>query len=214
MTWTILIATLAERRDLLRRLLDTLLPQTEPYDGAVQVVAWWNNGTPSLYEIRQAMLQSVSTDYVCWVDDDDLVPDYYVDEIMQALAQGPDYVGFQVECFSNDRFLATAYHSLRHGGWRGAPPVLFRDLSHVNPIRTTLAKAGDFTRAAAGEPEDRVWVNQVRGLPRTEVVIDKIMYHYLATDRSAAVTSTWQPPPDPPARLDVDHPNFVWHPRG
>jgi hypothetical protein len=214
MTWTILIATLAERRDLLRRLLDTLLPQTEPYGGRVRVVAWWNNGEPSLYEIRQAMLQSVSTDYVCWVDDDDLVPGYYVDEIMQALAQGPDYVGFQVECFSNDRFLATAYHSLRHGGWRGAPPVLFRDLSHVNPIRTTLAKAGDFTRAAAGEPEDRVWVSQVRGLPRTEVVIDKIMYHYLATDQSAAIGSAWRPHSDPPPRLDVDHPNFAWHAHG
>lgn len=214
MTWTILIATLAERRDLLRRLLDTLLPQTEPYDGAVQVLAWWNNGTPSIYEIRQDMLQSASADYVCWVDDDDLVPAYYVAEIMRALEQDPDYVGFHVECWSNGRFLATAYHSLRYGGWYGTPPALFRDVSHVNPVRTSLAKQAYFTRARPGEPEDRAWVAQLRGLPRTEVLVDKIMYHYLATDRSAAVTSTWQPPPDPLPRLDVDHPNFAWYAHG
>ena len=43
-TWTILIATIGQRRDLLARLLDGLLPQVDAAAGRVKVLAYWDTG--------------------------------------------------------------------------------------------------------------------------------------------------------------------------
>lgn len=215
-TWTILVATLGERRHLFGRLLDVLLPQTEPYGGAVRVLAWWNNGDPPLPVLRQRMVESVTSDYLCWVDDDDLVPDGYVAEVAAALASRPDYVGFRVQCFSSGKPWLVAHHSLAHGGWYAKRHRLYRDLSHINPIRADLARLADFSVVGAGEPEDRAWVAQLRatGKVRTEVLIDKIMYHYLyMPGATAGVGSRWRAPeritPDL-ERLPVEHPHFAY----
>lgn len=212
-TWTILVPTLGERRPLFERLMSGLLPQLDPHEGRVNVVAWWNNGHPSLPEVRQAMVDGARSDYVSFVDDDDLVPNYFVAEVVSALAQRPDYVGFQVQCYSNGVPTAVSYHSLRHGRWRNDGATYFRDISHLNPIRRDLALLADFRRTKPGRPEDRAWVDQLRktGRVRTEVTIDRIMYHYLySTSRYAGAGSRWRNPRmirpgSQPARFDSPH---------
>lgn len=218
-TLTILVATLGERAELFRRLLDTLLPQLEPYAGRAQVLAWWNNGRPSLPEIRQRLVLAAETEYVCWVDDDDLVPDHYVAEIMTALEGRPDYVGFEVQCYSDGVPTGISRHSLEHGGWWNEEGAYYRDLSHLNPIRRELALVADFSRAAPGQPEDRAWVAQLRRSKRvrTQYYIPRIMYHYLfSTSRTAGIGSRWQAPSrivasDTPAIWPVS-PHFSYAP--
>lgn len=218
-TWTVLVATIGERRDLFGRLLDVLLPQTVPYAGRVRVLAYWSNGDPALPEIRQRMVDAVDTDYLCCVDDDDLVPGYYVAEVMAAVESRPDYVGFDVQCYTDGLPTALAHHSLRYAGWYGDGYELYRDISHLNPIRTDLARLADFRRIRPRQPEDRGWVQQLRDSRRlrSEVVIDKVMYHYLHVPvRSAGIGSRWRVP-DRIRRqgfepLPVDHPYFSYHP--
>ncbi|HZN74924.1 MAG TPA: CmcI family methyltransferase, partial [Micromonosporaceae bacterium] len=57
--------------------------------------------------------------------------------------------------------------------------------------------------------EDRAWVAQLRGKLRTEVYIDKIMYHYFWTSAG----TSWQRPEriQPGPRLEVDHPHFTYY---
>jgi hypothetical protein len=216
-TWTILIPTLGQRAALFERLMAVLLPQLEPHEGRVRVVAWWNNGEPSLASIRQAMVQETTSDYVSFVDDDDLVPEYFVDEVMTALSSWPDYVGWQTHYTSNGVDHGLVDHSLRHGGWaeRKNPYALLRDITHINPMRTEVAKRGDFRKGARlGKPEDRPWVDQIRrtGLLQTEVYVDKVMYEYLWRND----TSAWRKPSRidrrPSVRPVVDSPYFSWHP--
>jgi len=215
-TWSILVPTLGERRALFERLMATLLPQTEAYQGDVKVIGFYSNGTPGLPEIRQRMVQAAKTEYVSFIDDDDLVPGYYVDEVQQALEQRVDYVGWQVQCYSDGVPTAVAYHNLEYGGWKNHPDRYLRDISHINPIRTSIARTVDFRRAAPGQPEDRAWVHQLRRgrLLRTQVVIDRIMYHYLfSTSRTAGIGSRWQAPSKIHPSLDravIDHPHFSW----
>jgi hypothetical protein len=212
-TWTILVPTLGERRPLFERLMRGLLPQLDPFEGRVNVVAWWNNGVPRLPEIRQAMVFGARSEYVSFVDDDDLVPDYFVTEVVSALAERPDYVGWQVQCYSDGHPTAVSYHSLRHGRWRNDGPRYFRDISHLNPIRRDLALLADFRRTKPGRPEDRAWVDQIRqtGKVRQEVMIDRIMYHYLySTSRQAGTGSRWRNPKmirpgGRPAHFDSPH---------
>lgn len=211
-TWSILVPTLGERRPLFKWLMSHLLPQTEPYGGRVRVVGWHNDGSPSLPKIRQSMVLGATTDYVCFVDDDDLVSPGYVDEIVTALAERPDYVGFQVQCYSDGAPIAVAYHSLEHRGWRNLRGRFERDISHINPIRTALARQASFTVARTGMAEDRVWANQLRRMRivRTQVVIPQILYHYLYVPKG----SRWERPRtiQPGERAIVNHPNFSWSP--
>lgn len=211
-TWTILIPTLGQRGPLFARLLDALLPQLPTHGGAVRVLAWWNNGSPRLADIRQALVHAVRTDYLSFVDDDDLVPDYFVDEVIQALASRPDYVGWRTLYHVDGEPNATVYHSLRHRRWHQDRHGIYRDITHLNPVRTELAGRADFRRARPGRAEDRVWVDQMRPHVRTEVYIDRVMYLYLW---SPAVTA-WQHPDrisrGPYVRPVIDSPHFAYHP--
>lgn len=220
-TWTILVPTLGERASLFRRLLSGLLPQVEGWSGSVRVVGWFNNGRPTLPEIRQRLIETTTTDYVSFVDDDDLVAPYFVDEVMTALEHRPDYVGFQVQCYSDARPTAVSHHSLKYREWRNYSDHYVRDISHINPMRTSIARTADFRRARARRAEDRAWVEQLRrgGRLQHEVFVPRIMYHYLySTSRETGLGSRWQIPHliAAPAggRPVVDSPHFSWSPDG
>lgn len=211
-TWSILVPTLGERRPLFDRLMELLLPQTEPYGGRVRVVGWHNDGSPPLPKIRQRMVETAGTDYVSFVDDDDLVAADYVTRIVTALEQRPDYVGFQVQCYSDGAPIAVAYHSLEHRRWRNLPGRFERDISHINPILTRLALRANFARTRTGGAEDREWAAQLRRLRvlRNEVMVDRILYHYLFTTAG----TRWRSPRaiEPGERSAIVHPNFTWSP--
>lgn len=216
-TWDILVPTLGERRPLFERLLAGLLPQLDPYAGRVRVVGWFNNGSPSLPKIRQTMVLGSPADYVSFVDDDDLVAPYYVDEVVAALDRRPDYVGFQVQCYSDGVPTAVAHHSLEFRRWRNHADRYERDISHINPIRTVLARRANFALVGAGTAEDRAWAGQLRRLNvlRSQVLIPRIMYHYLySTSRAPGLGSRWQKDHTitPGERTTVAHPFFTWSP--
>lgn len=211
-TWAILIPTIGQRDALFKRLLERLLPQLDEYAGAVRVLAYWNNGGPTLGEIRDSLIEAAAgADYVSFIDDDDMVPEYFVAEAMRALETRPDTIGFKVAYYVDGAFGEICDQSLRHQSWhRNAEGVLCRDITHVAPIRQTIAAAGRFARARRHRAEDRVWVKQVRPFTSTEVYVDKIMYEYLYSHEG----SSWQrknavkPVGSRPA---IDHPHFAWH---
>lgn len=210
--WTILVPTIGQREDLFMRLMNVLTPQLDAYGGGVRVLAWRNNGAPSLGHIRDGLVRAAGSEYVSFVDDDDLVPNYYVSEIMSALRERPDHVGFQLDYSTDGVGHEIVDHSIRHGRWhRGYDGQLLRDLTHIDPIRRDLAMWGSFVTNRPHRAEDRHWVKQVRQHIATEVYIDKIMYYYLWRQD----TTAWQRPQDivpKSGRPTVDSPYFAWHP--
>lgn len=183
--WSILIATLGQRGDRLYRLLDGLLPQVERHAGAVRVLALWNNGERPLSHVRQDLVVGATGEYVSFVDDDDELPAYFVDEVVANLGD-VDYVGWRMQCVLNGVKLKPTYHSLRYDGWSEDPAGYYRDVSHLNPVRRELALRADFRRG--DPPEDVSWAKQLSGVPRTENFIEKIMYTYHANTDD----STWR----------------------
>lgn len=201
--WSILVATLGQRRARFKRLVDILTPQLDAYDGAVELVAYWNIGEVPLAEIRQSLVDDARGAYVSFIDDDDTVPYYFVDEVLCAIEAHynvsgytyPDYVGWQMQTYVDDEPLKPTFHSLRYDHWWDDLAGYYRDISHLNPImKSRVIEAGaDFRRAQP--PEDVAWADQLRGHLTTEAYVDRVMYHYHAS----TTDSTWQPGAGRPA---------------
>ena len=220
-TWTILVPTLGQRRNLLQRMLAGLMPQVEAATGRVDVLAYWNNGEVSLADTKQALLNAAAGDYISFVDDDDTVADDYVPSILDALQCRPDYVGLKMQVYESGRPFVLSHHSLSHGGWMNEGAEYYRrDITCANPMRTDIARTARFDVVDRGQAEDVPWVSQLRagGLLRSEVFIDRVLYHYWWVPSQSAWISPerkirrhdsqgrpWRP-------LVVDSPHFTWHP--
>lgn len=184
MKWSILIATLGQRSCKFSSLLERLLPQVESVDG-VEVVALWNNGERPLSHVRQDLVENAKGEYISFIDDDDMVPDYYVSEILPLL-DGVDQIGWRMQCILNGHYLNPTFHSLKYDHWWNDAHGYYRDISHLNPMRRQLALQVDYRKCQP--PEDVSWVSQMRGLVTFEHYIDKIMYYYHANSSD----STWR----------------------
>lgn len=215
-TLTILIPTLGQRRELFARLLRGLMPQVDAARGRVKVIAFWDNGETALADKRQALVEAVDTDYLCFVDDDDTVADDYVTSILAALTSRPDMVGLWMMVHRDGKPHRRAELSLVHDSWFNGPRYYCRDITHENPMRSDIAKAADFRLRTDG-PEDSAWSAQLRGKLTTQVMVDRVLYHYWWVPSQSAwkIRDRIRPTnphgrPWPPSPLDSPH--FRWHP--
>lgn len=210
-TWTILIPTIARRADLFERLLGILLPQLDVHAGDVRVLAYLNHGDPPLGAVRDALVRQADTDYVSFVDDDDMVSSDYVEQVVAALRSRPDHVGFWLDLYRNGDFIEHVRHSIAGPRrWCRVGGVLHRDLTHIDPIRRDIALRGTFVPMRLGRPEDRHWVRQVRPFVRTEQFVDSTLYCYLYVPEASAWDG--RNALDVGERKPVEHPYFAWHP--
>jgi hypothetical protein len=207
--WTILIATLASRRDKLARLLAHLLPQCET-DGRVEVLGFWDNGERPVAVKRQALLMSAAGRYVSFVDDDDTVDPRFVAEVALAMTADPDYVAFEHAYYvSGVRQPQRVMTGLHHKTWFSTAEVLARDITHINPVRTSIAQHADFTAEGEGA-EDWIYTTVVRRLAETEAEAapGRALYHYFH-DPADSAQHELAPHLGYP-RLDVTSSCFRW----
>lgn len=164
-----------ERKELLGRLLDCLAPQVEKHPD-IEVMVKTSTRAKSVAQQRQEMVEKALGEYVCFVDDDDLVAPNYVAQIYPKL-DGVDYVGFPVKGYRDGIQFSIAYHSLKHKDWATHGTTSFRDISHLNPIRRELALQATFE---GGYGEDFRWAQQLRRLDivKTEKYVPETMYFY------------------------------------
>jgi len=175
MKLSILIATVGWRTEAFLGLLYHLMPQVKTFAGKVEVIAYWNNGELPVGQIRKALVEQASGEYVCFIDDDDMVPDYYCKKILGAL--GKDYVGFRVKFFNDGVEMPPVTHSLRHTTWSQDEYGYYRGVTHLNPIKREIALRGEWpTSRQAGE--DELWAKSVTPFVKTENYLDEVMYFY------------------------------------
>lgn len=209
--WSILIATIGERREKFIKLIEKLLPQVEQYKGRVEILAYWNNFEKPLSEIRQALVEEARGEYISFIDDDDMVPDFYCSEIITAIHYNPDYVGWQMQLFENgDKANKSTYHSLKYDRWYEDDGGWYRNISHLNPIKKEIALKVPFD-APKGTAEDEAWAAKVFPLCKTEEYIDKVMYFYQYTRNDSTWQRRWRPG-EVYYRTIIDSDCFRYHP--
>lgn len=207
MKLSILIATQGRRNPKFRHLLRKLMKQVNKHKGEIEVVAYWNNGELPIGVIRQELVQNANGEYVCFIDDDDDIPDYYCDEIIKAL--GRDYVGFEARIFTNGIQQKPAYHSLKYNVWTEDDKGYYRGVTHLNPILREIALKGTFTGLGIGEDAD--WARSIRHLPLDEKYIDKVMYYYYHDMHDSSFGGE-ELPKGNYHRPQINRPYFRYHP--
>jgi hypothetical protein len=206
--WSILIATLASRRDRLAELLGVLLPQCDA-DGRVEVIACWDNGERSLASKRQALLAEAAGTWVSYCDDDDMVDGEFVREVTAVmLPAAPDMVAFRHAYYVDGHLNATIVTGLQYGQPRTDGGEIIRPVTHIQPIRRVLTAGVSFGRSDMGE--DRAYVLQV--WPRLKTQMDagdgRPLYHYRHNPNDSVQRAL--APHTGLARLDVTSPCFRW----
>lgn len=175
----ILIATLPDAWSVsrLKRLTNILDPQIERYNG--QVDKYINPAGRSMPTgtKRNELIKGSDSDFFCFVDCDDLVPVYYVDEMMKAIDKNPDVVTFKgymtTDGAKRENFtIKLGSNYFDRGGH------YYRWPNHLTAMKRELVQNVLFP--PIHKQEDYQWSKVIheRKLLRTEVHIEQDMYHY------------------------------------
>lgn len=187
--WDLIMAAIPHRHERLCALLAEFDRQMRP---GVGLRIFYDNLVVPVGEKYNVLAHSSQADYLSVFEDDDWPAPDFVERILGALAERPDYVGFPVKWWHNgDPAGMPIEHSLRYDNWYNLPNMLQRDINQFNPIRRELALLGDY----CGHPDDGLawdchWTIGVRdsGLCRTEVWIPQPMYYYRTDSQDTFMT--------------------------
>lgn len=181
----ILICHLPERHDKLRRLRNVLDPQIERYkDRVFCKVNDAGRGVMSTGRKRNQLIEETESEYLCFCDDDDMIPAYYIDEIVKAMDQNPDVITFNGWIETNGANRRTFTIRLGSEYYENAKDPLFfyhRFPNHLAVMKRSCVhdiKFPDITKM-----EDFQWASQIlkKNRLKSEVHIPMDMYYYMET---------------------------------
>lgn len=125
---------------------------------------------------RQKLLDRVKSDYMVYFDSDDFPKEGYVSKIMKALESQPDCVGFKIAMTTDGAKPETCIHSLSNPEWTHDGKNYLRNVTHFNPIKTSIAKHVGFKDIRFGE--DKIYSDAVSKLCKQEVFVDDYLFNY------------------------------------
>ena len=202
MKWNILCLSQPSRARYLARLTAVLKPQLEEFPDVAFVTKMFDKRF-DLGSNRQALIDSSSAEWISVVDDDDLVASDYVSKIYPLLDDDVDYIGFRLQLYVDGEKQKPTIHSLRYKCWNADQDGFYRDISHLNPIRRSLAIQA---KMSGGPGEDARWSDRMRelGIVKKEHFVDSALYFYYFRSRkddneppTRTVTARVEPVHDP-----------------
>lgn len=170
---SILICSLKERKDyFLSRLLNILEPQIAGKD--VEILIFTDHGEMPIGSKRNFAMDSCSGTYFCFIDDDDLVTDDYVDLILEKTKENPDVISICGFVTTNGKDKKSAQQSVefKHSEVNG---VYYRLPNHLSIHRKENCYQR-FLDVRTGEDDE--WAARRITEIKTESRILKEIYHY------------------------------------
>ena len=178
---SILICSLPERENQLKRLLKILDEQIDklPVKCVEYLVDCAGRGVMTTGQKRNDLLARAKGEYICYVDDDDIVSNDYIQKVLEALESKPDCVGMVGVLKRPGVEDWTFRHSITVDRWCSdkEKKIYFRTPNHLNPVKRILADTVAFKNITIGEDHD--YSTRLKPLLKTEVFIEGIIYFYL-----------------------------------
>lgn len=173
---SILIPTLPERHDILSRLNNILVPQVKKHTG-VEIKYHDAGRQMTTGEKRNQLISNCEGEYFSFIDDDDLVPVYYVDELLKAIEKNPDVITFIGHMTTNGKdrknFTIKLGESYNERGGH-----YYRFPNHLSCFKKSLVEHIKFPHQHM--QEDYIWAKQIhdRKILNNEIHLPIEMYHY------------------------------------
>ena len=176
---SILIPTLESRGEKLKACLESL--NHKEYKKDVEILLEYDNGEQSVGAKRNALLDSAKGEYVCFVDDDDVLGRDYLKHILEGIEKGVDCVSLRGVITFDGENPQVFEHSIKYDAWKtnDTGAVIYeRYPNHLNAIKRSIASQFSFPPTNHGEDFD--WSKKVfeSGLIKTEHYVDAVTYHY------------------------------------
>lgn len=177
MTFLILICTLPDRANKLRRLTTELDRQKVKFHGTVDYRIHPAGSSMTTGRKRNELVEQSFSEYFSFVDDDDMVSKDYIEQIMLATEKSPDVITFNGWMTTNgaDRRDFTIKLGSRYEEKNGH---YYRFPNHLCAFKREKVRHIKFPDQWV--QEDYLWAKNIhdRGLLKTEVHIDSDLYHY------------------------------------
>lgn len=137
---------------------------------------------------RNWLLDKAESDYVCFIDDDDMIQPSYIDHMMKAIDSGCDCASLKGVITWDGKKAEVFEHSIKYKAYKTndafQPNYYMHNITyerypnHLNLIKTSIAKQFKFPEINHGEDTD--WATQIfnSGLLKKEYDIKDIIYYY------------------------------------
>ncbi len=178
---SIFICHLENRKSQLMKLNLTLLSQYNQCGGLFESLIEMDNGEMPIGTKRNNLLSQSVGDYVCFIDDDDMVADFYVEEILKAIETEPDCVGFNGAIVHKNGREEPVTYRLGNTAINRKGAVTVCGIGHLNPVKREIALSVKFPDKSSGE--DYEYAKALQAKLVSEVFIDKTMYYYLQENK-------------------------------
>lgn len=181
---SILICSLYKRAGMLAELLRTLYEQIEALgaEDKVEVLVEADNGEESTGAKRNTLMEQATGIYAVYVDDDDEVSPWYVEEILKAAELDCDAMAINgiitTDSVDEKQWFISKDNQYKASFDANGKEYYERYQNHISPIKRSISAQFKFLDIFFGE--DFEWSTRIKnsGLIRTEVKIEKPLYHY------------------------------------
>lgn len=182
---SILICHTPDRQDFLRRLNAVLDPQLNKH---VKVFID-DSRFKSKGKKRNDMLARADGEYLCFVDDDDLVSKDYINLLLTGIKNNMDCCSLKGVITEDGMNPLVFEHSVKYSAYKtntGDQPIRYeRFPNHLNCVRASIAKQIGFPESShahgdANHGEDTWYAHELfkSGLIKTEHYIPEVLYYY------------------------------------
>ena len=180
--WTIGILTLPQRQEQLSKLM-YLLEMSMPYaySHRIEIIVNSDDGTKTVGQKRNEILDKAKGKYISFIDDDDMVQASYLQKITMKLDTDLyDGIGFWgIYYVSGNPLMMFSHANSNNGHFKDEMGRQHRPLNHLNPVRTSIARKIRFPEKNFGEDADYCDRLLESKMINSEYVFDEALYHYL-----------------------------------
>lgn len=170
---SILICSLHERKEeFLSRILSILTPQIQGRD--VEIIILTDNGEMPIGTKRNMSLNVANGKYVCFIDDDDIVSDKYVELVLSKIIENSDVIVFNGIVTTNGSGVKMARQGMEYE-YGEVDDVYYRLPNHL-AIHKKETMIERFMDVRTGEDDE--WAQRRLKEIKTQSRIDEILYHY------------------------------------
>lgn len=163
------------------------LHATHPTLGCVEFL--YDASTPflqgglSIGKKRELLVMNAKGKYLCFLDDDEDIAPNYVETLVRLCHKNQDVVTFRSFC-KNDYYWTVVDMRLGQSNEEASPEkIVKRDVWHICPIRSSIAKKHAFADINYGEDAD--WLHRVLPECHTEAHTDQILHSYIHSSKTS-----------------------------